>query len=123
MRVARAMGGAGLRVQDVFGDAAGVRAWLLKQRRAATGGVAMKLSDFKVMSFDCYGTLVDWESGILTALRPLLRRAGVALDGETILAALRGARVGAAGRDARHALLGAAGRGPRTARESLGRGR
>jgi trehalose 6-phosphate phosphatase len=28
MRVARAMGGAGLRVQDVFGDAAGVRAWL-----------------------------------------------------------------------------------------------
>jgi trehalose 6-phosphate phosphatase len=28
MRVARTMGGAGLRVQDVFGDAAGVRAWL-----------------------------------------------------------------------------------------------
>lgn len=28
MHVARAMGGAGLRVQDVFGDAAGVRAWL-----------------------------------------------------------------------------------------------
>jgi trehalose 6-phosphate phosphatase len=28
MRVARAMGGVGLRVQDVFGDAAGVRAWV-----------------------------------------------------------------------------------------------
>ena len=28
MRVARSMGGAGLRVQDAFGDAAGVRAWL-----------------------------------------------------------------------------------------------
>jgi trehalose 6-phosphate phosphatase len=28
MRVARAMGGVGLRVQDYFGDAAGVRAWL-----------------------------------------------------------------------------------------------
>jgi trehalose 6-phosphate phosphatase len=28
MRVARAMGGIGLRVQDAFGDAAGVRAWL-----------------------------------------------------------------------------------------------
>ena len=28
IRVARAMGGAGLRVQDVFGDPAGVRAWL-----------------------------------------------------------------------------------------------
>ena len=46
----------------------------------------MKLSDFKVLTFDCYGTLIDWESGILTALRPLVRRAGVTLDGEAILA-------------------------------------
>jgi trehalose 6-phosphate phosphatase len=35
MRVARAMDGAGLRVQDVFGDAAGVRAWLYEM---AAGG-------------------------------------------------------------------------------------
>jgi trehalose 6-phosphate phosphatase len=28
MRAARAMGGIGMRVQDVFGDAVGVRAWL-----------------------------------------------------------------------------------------------
>lgn len=28
----------------------------------------------KVLSFDCYGTLIDWESGILSALRPLLSR-------------------------------------------------
>ena len=27
---------------------------------------------FKVLTFDCYGTLIDWEKGILTALRPLL---------------------------------------------------
>jgi 2-haloalkanoic acid dehalogenase type II len=47
----------------------------------------MKLSDFKVLSFDCYGTLIDWESGILTALRPLVRRAGITLNGEAILAA------------------------------------
>jgi 2-haloacid dehalogenase len=46
----------------------------------------MRLSDFKVMSFDCYGTLIDWECGILTALRPLVHRAGVTLDGEAILA-------------------------------------
>ncbi len=26
-----------------------------------------------VLSFDCYGTLIDWESGILAALQPLLR--------------------------------------------------
>jgi 2-haloacid dehalogenase len=46
----------------------------------------MKVTDFKVLSFDCYGTLIDWESGILTGLRPLARRAGLTLDGETILA-------------------------------------
>ena len=46
----------------------------------------MSVADFKVMSFDCYGTLIDWECGILTALRPLVRRAGVTLDGEAILA-------------------------------------
>jgi 2-haloacid dehalogenase len=45
----------------------------------------MKLADFKVLSFDCYGTLIDWDTGILTALRPLARRAGVTLTGNTIL--------------------------------------
>ncbi len=37
----------------------------------------MRLSDFKALSFDCYGTLIDWETGILKALRPLRERAGV----------------------------------------------
>ena len=27
---------------------------------------------YEVISFDCYGTLINWESGILGALRPLL---------------------------------------------------
>ena len=36
----------------------------------------MRLSDFRVLTFDCYGTLIDWESGIHTALRPLLAKAG-----------------------------------------------
>ena len=31
-----------------------------------------KLTDFKVLTFDCYGTLIDWESGIWDALQPLL---------------------------------------------------
>lgn len=31
----------------------------------------MKLSDFKVLTFDCYGTLIDWESGMIAALAPL----------------------------------------------------
>jgi 2-haloalkanoic acid dehalogenase type II len=37
----------------------------------------MQLSNFKALSFDCYGTLIDWETGILEALRPLGERAGV----------------------------------------------
>jgi 2-haloacid dehalogenase len=32
----------------------------------------MKLNDFRVLSFDCYGTLIDWETGIWNALQPLL---------------------------------------------------
>ena len=31
----------------------------------------MKLSNFKVLAFDVYGTLIDWESGIVNALKPL----------------------------------------------------
>jgi 2-haloacid dehalogenase len=39
--------------------------------------LAVTLTDFGVLTFDCYGTLIDWESGIFTALQPLLSRAGV----------------------------------------------
>jgi len=34
----------------------------------------MRLGDFKVLTFDCYGTLIDWESGIIEALKPLCTR-------------------------------------------------
>jgi 2-haloacid dehalogenase len=34
----------------------------------------MKLSDFRVLTFDCYGTLIDWEAGIYAALQPLLQK-------------------------------------------------
>jgi 2-haloacid dehalogenase len=30
-----------------------------------------RLDDFEVLSFDCYGTLIDWETGIWDALQPL----------------------------------------------------
>ena len=33
-----------------------------------------KLTDFSLLSFDVYGTLIDWETGILTALKPLLKK-------------------------------------------------
>ena len=32
----------------------------------------MDFSRFTTISFDCYGTLIDWESGILPTLRAVL---------------------------------------------------
>ena len=34
----------------------------------------MRIQDFKVLTFDCYGTLIDWESGIIAGLKPLTDR-------------------------------------------------
>jgi 2-haloacid dehalogenase len=45
----------------------------------------MRLTDFRVLTFDCYGTLIDWESGIYVALRPLLARGGVSLERDEVL--------------------------------------
>ena len=30
-----------------------------------------KLTDFDALTFDCYGTLIDWESGMIAGLKPL----------------------------------------------------
>ncbi len=46
---------------------------------------------FEVITFDCYGTLIDWESGILSALGPVLERAGLCVEGERLLEAYGGA--------------------------------
>jgi 2-haloacid dehalogenase len=35
----------------------------------------MQLTDFKVLTFDCYGTLIDWESGMVSSLQPIASRA------------------------------------------------
>jgi 2-haloacid dehalogenase len=40
---------------------------------------------FDALTFDCYGTMIDWESGILAALRPVLAAHGVTRDDETLL--------------------------------------
>ena len=42
-------------------------------------------NQYKIMTFDCYGTLIDWESGILGALKPLLANHGINLEDEEIL--------------------------------------
>ena len=32
----------------------------------------LDLSRFSILSFDCYGTMIDWEAGIFSALHPIL---------------------------------------------------
>jgi 2-haloalkanoic acid dehalogenase type II len=46
----------------------------------------LKLADFDALSFDCYGTLIDWETGIAAILDPWARRRGLDLDQERLLA-------------------------------------
>ena len=45
----------------------------------------MRLSDFKMLTFDTYGTLIDWESGIYNALEPLLDKLPLRLDRDEVL--------------------------------------
>jgi 2-haloacid dehalogenase len=45
----------------------------------------VRFSGFEALSFDCYGTLIDWESGLLAVLRPWARRRGLAVDGDQLL--------------------------------------
>ena len=45
----------------------------------------MDFSRFTTISFDCYGTLIDWESGILPVLRAVLANHGQSLPDAAIL--------------------------------------
>ncbi|MGA9642886.1 MAG: haloacid dehalogenase type II [Terriglobales bacterium] len=45
----------------------------------------MNFSPVTAITFDCYGTLIDWEAGILPALRTLLARHSRPLSDTTIL--------------------------------------
>lgn len=41
---------------------------------------------FHYLSFDCYGTLINWEQGILDAIQPVLQTHGVVLSDAAVLA-------------------------------------
>jgi 2-haloacid dehalogenase len=45
----------------------------------------LDFTQFKVLTFDCYGTLIDWEAGILNAFRPLLAAHNVTISDAEIL--------------------------------------
>jgi 2-haloacid dehalogenase len=45
----------------------------------------MDLNAFDALTFDCYGTLIDWEKGLLEALAPVLGTHGVPHPGDDLL--------------------------------------
>jgi len=45
----------------------------------------MKLTDFNTLTFDCYGTLIDWESGMIAGLKPLTDQLNPALSRDSVL--------------------------------------
>jgi len=46
----------------------------------------MDLAHVRVLSFDCYGTLIDWEAGMLAALAPWRARTGLGPGDADLLA-------------------------------------
>src|ERR1700727_1720636 len=54
---------------------------------ASSAGSMAKLTEFKALTFDCYGTLIDWESGMIEALKPLTSKASRKLARDEILEA------------------------------------
>jgi 2-haloacid dehalogenase len=38
------------------------------------------VSDIRAISFDCFGTLIDWQTGIRRVMRPALAEAGIFMD-------------------------------------------
>lgn len=45
----------------------------------------MDVGSVRLITFDCYGTLIDWETGMLAALRPLFCRNGKIVSDEKLL--------------------------------------
>ncbi|MFV0525766.1 MAG: haloacid dehalogenase [Acidimicrobiales bacterium] len=48
-------------------------------------GLTGNLDGIEALSFDCYGTLIDWETGIGRVLVPWARRSGLDLDADTLV--------------------------------------
>ena len=46
---------------------------------------SLSFRSFDVVTFDCYGTLIDWESGLLSALRPLFEQRGITAREDDLL--------------------------------------
>jgi len=51
----------------------------------APGSADLDFGRFDALTFDCYGTLIDWERGILNALQPILAPRAVDLGEDALL--------------------------------------
>ena len=47
-----------------------------RERRSRSRAKSLEFDRFKAITFDCYGTLIDWETGLLRALRLILETHG-----------------------------------------------
>ena len=47
----------------------------------------MNMADYDALSFDCYGTLIDWEAGIAAVLAPWAAEVGLQMSDEELLLA------------------------------------
>jgi 2-haloacid dehalogenase len=47
--------------------------------------MTLDFNRFEILTFDCYGTLIDWETGLLSALRRILSAHGKEIDDATLL--------------------------------------
>jgi 2-haloacid dehalogenase len=45
----------------------------------------LNFGDFALLTFDCYGTLIDWEAGIFGALKPVLAAHGQSISDAELL--------------------------------------
>jgi 2-haloacid dehalogenase len=50
----------------------------------------LDLAGYQALSFDCYGTLIDWEAGLLGILGPWAREQGLNADDQDLLLAYAG---------------------------------
>ena len=51
---------------------------------------ALDYARFEALTFDCYGTLIDWEAGIVAGLRPAVARRGIEPSDDELLEVFAG---------------------------------
>ena len=82
----------------------------------------MHLNQFKALTFDCYGTLINSESGMFNALEPLISPGGTQLEPRRRVGRAWTPRFGAAASDAGDAVPRSLGHRLQAARRGVGRG-